>query len=212
MFAEHAQVTLAGSDFDTLLAVYTGKDLATLFRVAYNDDCGGMHSCLAFTPTPCEDYWLQVDGYGGARGTVRINVERVRQSTSPSPSSSPAPSPLSPPPNDAFAKASAPLPGFGTTVSATLEPGEPLASVGASGRSIWYLWIAVCDSLSALMSVRARVVQALQRISAHCILSALMMTHMSHSIVMSDLWFALLCFALLSSHFPRLITTADQSC
>ena len=190
MFAEYAQVTLAGSDFDTLLAVYTGKDLATLFRVAYNDQCGVYsYSCLTFTPTPCEDYWLQVDGYGGARGTVRINVERVRQSTSPSPSSSPTLSPLSPPPNDAFAKASAPLPGFGTTVSATLEPGEPLASVGASRRSIWYSWTAVCDSLrlSALMSVRAKVPQALQPIfkrlhaDAQCSYSV----HMSHSTVMS---------------------------
>jgi hypothetical protein len=97
----------------------------------------------------------------------KVTGQCIFGSPSPSPSFSPTPSPLPPPPNDAFANASTQLPGIGTTVGATLEPGEPLAGRGARA-SIWYLWIAVCDSLSALMSVRAKGFQALQLICERC--------------------------------------------
>ena len=40
----HWQIDLAGSSFDTLLAVYTGSALSTLSMIAYNDDCSTTNS------------------------------------------------------------------------------------------------------------------------------------------------------------------------
>src|SRR6185369_7223742 len=46
-----ATITTAGSDFNTLLAVYTGNDLSRLEEVASNDDDpagGSLQSCVSF--------------------------------------------------------------------------------------------------------------------------------------------------------------------
>lgn len=65
-----------GSAFDTVLAVYTGNDFATLTAVTNNDDIAGAANRLSrvtFTPTTGTTYRIAVDGFGGARGNVVLN-------------------------------------------------------------------------------------------------------------------------------------------
>jgi hypothetical protein len=115
-------VTLAGSNFNTLLAVYTGTAVSSLTLVSSNDDCPSksrvLTSCVTLSVVPGTIYSIQVDGYGAQSGDVSIAV---------------TPAPL----NDAFVAAVSTFPALGTTVGANLETGEPSAGPGASG-SVWY--------------------------------------------------------------------------
>ena len=65
---------LCGSDFDTILAVYTGSALASLTGVAANDDsfddaCGFRASRSTFTAVAGTEYLIAVDGYLGDTGS-----------------------------------------------------------------------------------------------------------------------------------------------
>jgi len=63
-----------GSLFDTLLAVYTGPDVATLTRVAANDDSGGLlYSRVQFNAVAGQEYHVAVDGFAFAVGTILLN-------------------------------------------------------------------------------------------------------------------------------------------
>ena len=63
-----------GSDFDTLLAVYTGASLNRLAPVASNDDAGSgsVQSEVSFTAQRGQTYHVAVDGYGGATGVIHL--------------------------------------------------------------------------------------------------------------------------------------------
>jgi hypothetical protein len=128
-------VTLAGSDFDTLLAVYTGAAVNALTRVANNDDCNTSvsTSCVTFNVVPGTNYSVQVDGSLAKRGTVRIAVTFGWAT----------------PANDAFSTPFSPWQssGKGTTLGATLESWEPLAGSGASG-SVWYRFTAEVNGIA----------------------------------------------------------------
>lgn len=66
----------AGSDFDTLLAAYTGSAVALLTGVAENDDDGGATSSrISFTATAGTSYAIAVDGKNAAAGSVVLNWE-----------------------------------------------------------------------------------------------------------------------------------------
>ncbi len=69
-------VTTAGSDFDTLLGVYTGSTLTNLTPVAANDDdpAGGVTSAVTFTATRGVTYRIVVDGAGGEAGSVVLSI------------------------------------------------------------------------------------------------------------------------------------------
>lgn len=63
----------AGSDFDTLLAVYTGSGVATLAPVAANDDSGGLFtSSASFSAFQGTTYFIAVDGYGAESGNISL--------------------------------------------------------------------------------------------------------------------------------------------
>jgi hypothetical protein len=128
------QVTLAGSDFDTLLAVYTGTAVNVLTLVTSNDNCalGISMSCVTFSVLPGTAYSVQVDGVQGSTGTVSITVSFGWAA----------------PPNDAFSAAETTLPANGTTLGATLEKGEPVVGYEAT-RSVWYRFTAPVASTSA---------------------------------------------------------------
>lgn len=69
-----------GSNFDTLLGVYTGSSLASLTLVAANDDdpAGGTTtSKLVFDAVAGTVYEIEVDGYGGASGNIDLNLSLV---------------------------------------------------------------------------------------------------------------------------------------
>lgn len=66
-----------GSDFDTVLAVYTGPgtDFQSLVSVACDNNSGsnGQTSRTVFPVTKDTVYYIAVDGVGGASGTVQLN-------------------------------------------------------------------------------------------------------------------------------------------
>ena len=123
-----ANINTKGSDFDTLLAVYTGSAVNTLTVVASNDDItpGYLQSQVTFAASAGTTYRIAVDGYGGAVGTVVLNV--------------------SPPGNDDFASAYLIAGNSGVTngsnFGATKEPNEPAHAYDVGGHSLWYRWVA----------------------------------------------------------------------
>jgi hypothetical protein len=68
------QLTTTGSNFDTLLAVYTGSSVTNLALVAANDDAtpGSGYSELLLNLLPAQVYWIAVDGFGGEAGTAKL--------------------------------------------------------------------------------------------------------------------------------------------
>jgi subtilisin family serine protease len=60
-----------GSDFDTLLGVYTGSSVNALTTVTTNDDApGGNWSRVEVVPTVDTTYWVAIDGYGNRKGST----------------------------------------------------------------------------------------------------------------------------------------------
>lgn len=118
------------SDFDTLLAVYTGNSVSALTLVAANDDDGSANgnSGLVFTAQTGVTYHVAVDGKNGASGLYVYNLK------------------YTPPINDNFSARSAIISASGqatgVTLSATHELGEPSHANLPSGNSVWWSWTA----------------------------------------------------------------------
>jgi hypothetical protein len=75
-----------GSTFDTLLGVYTGTSVSALTTVASNDDdpAGGTTtSKVTFAATAGTTYRIAVDGYGGASGSLTLNVSLAAGALTP---------------------------------------------------------------------------------------------------------------------------------
>jgi hypothetical protein len=116
---------------DPLLAVYTGTSVGSLTQVAANDDsldseCQAADSRVEFAAAVGTTYKIAVDGKGGSQGDFLLSL-------------------AGPPKNDRFAKAepfpqNVPTALFGTTRSATKEPGEPDHAGDPGGHSVWYSW------------------------------------------------------------------------
>jgi hypothetical protein len=73
-------VSLAGSGFDTMLAVYKATECFPTQNdfIACNDDFGGtFQSQVTFAATACEQYLIEVGGYGSeeGRGVITIRCE-----------------------------------------------------------------------------------------------------------------------------------------
>jgi hypothetical protein len=68
-----ATFTTCGSDFDTVLAAYTGNAVNSLTPLASNDDSCGLQSSVSFSATAGVTYRIAVDGYYNARGAVTLN-------------------------------------------------------------------------------------------------------------------------------------------
>jgi hypothetical protein len=70
-------ISTAGSDFDTIMAAYTGSSMTTLSLVANNDDDGGsITSQISFFATAGTVYQIAVDGYGDASGNIRLTLQQ----------------------------------------------------------------------------------------------------------------------------------------
>lgn len=126
-------LSTVGSNFDTVLAVYTGTTLTGLTPIASDDDNGGgLTSLVSFAVTTGTTYQIAVDGFGASSGNITLNSSFVA-------------APL-PPANDNFANAST-LSGMSATATganqtATKESGEPNHAGNAGGRSVWWTWTA----------------------------------------------------------------------
>ena len=120
--------TIRVSDFDTLLAVYTGSSVSALTPVAADDDGGGnMTSKVTFNVVAGTPYAIAVDGWGGAFGNITLHVNLTAPSG---------------PANNNFANrtsiSSSSATVTGTNIGETRESGEP-NHVGASGgKSVWW--------------------------------------------------------------------------
>jgi hypothetical protein len=63
------------SNYDTVLAVYTGSSVTGLTNVACNDDYGGaLWSRVSFSGTAGVTYRIQAGGYNSATGTLGVYV------------------------------------------------------------------------------------------------------------------------------------------
>ena len=128
-----------GSDFDTLLGVYTGSTVSSLSLVASNDDHGLMlgPSRVRFQAISGAHYQIAVDGLNDgvniASGNVTLNLVFVSE-------------PIARPPNDNFTNRivlTGPYPSTsGSNVEATREPGEPLHAGRQGDTSVWCSWTA----------------------------------------------------------------------
>jgi len=66
-----------GTDFDTLLGVYTGTTVDALTVVAQNDDnFKGSQAEVTFTATQNVTYQIAVDGFSGLSGVISLTVTR----------------------------------------------------------------------------------------------------------------------------------------
>jgi hypothetical protein len=137
------EVDLAGSDFDTILAVYNYNEGAIFpyELVASNDDSssGTIQSRAGFEADANEEFVIAVDGYEPNHPTGNIQLE-LREAQRP--------------PNDYFANAIAfaPSPTFETKFDhntfASKEPGEPNHGGHPGGQSLWYEWTPSADGFA----------------------------------------------------------------
>ncbi|MEK6283136.1 MAG: kelch repeat-containing protein [Acidobacteriota bacterium] len=128
--------TTNGSNFNTLLGVYTGSSVSSLTLIASNnDDPGGVSSSngtskLVFSAVAGTVYQIAVDGSFGAFGNIIL-------SWGPTPA------------NDNFANAQVITGSSGSAaghnVLATKESGEPGHAENSGGNSVWYRWQAPGD-------------------------------------------------------------------
>jgi sugar lactone lactonase YvrE len=74
-----AAVTIStdGTNFDTVLGVYTGSTVSSLTAIAFNDDAPSrttLTSLVTFDATGGTTYYIAVDGWAGYFGQIRLNV------------------------------------------------------------------------------------------------------------------------------------------
>ena len=69
----------AGSDYDTVLAIYMGTDIASLAVEGCNDDSpgGGLHSEMSLPLQANTTYHLQIGGFGGQTGNLALTVDFI---------------------------------------------------------------------------------------------------------------------------------------
>ena len=132
-------ITTAGSNFDTLLAIYTGTVIDALTVVADNDDSafGGTHSQLSFASTGGTTYLFAVDGYAGSTGDLVLQLNHSQAGP--------------PPANDEFANritlTGSTVSTIGSNVGATIVNEEPVHAGNIGGKSVWWTWTAPANGL-----------------------------------------------------------------
>lgn len=142
-------ITTDGSDFDTLLAVYTGAVVNALSEVSSDDDHGVVAtSRVRIAALAGTQYQIAVDGFNDtnsvASGNVMLDLEFL-------------PEPIVRPPNDLFTNrivlTGAAIATGGSTVNASREPGEPLHAGRDGDTSVWWTWTAPADDTVVISTV-----------------------------------------------------------
>lgn len=86
--AGNLTIDTRGTNYDTLLAAYTGNSVATLTQIAANDDIETgivRTSTLTFSTSAGTTYHFAVDGWAGEWGNVRLNVNFTPTAAPPPP-------------------------------------------------------------------------------------------------------------------------------
>jgi hypothetical protein len=84
-------VSTAGSNFDTILGVWTGGSLGGLTAVTCNDDFTGTTSQVSFSATAGTTYRIQVGGFGGAGGSLAVAFSGNTPTSTPTRTAVPTP-------------------------------------------------------------------------------------------------------------------------
>ena len=133
-----------GSEYDTLLAVYTGTSVDSLTPLTSNDNSptGGTTSRLSLNVTNGQTYQIAVDGKNGATGFTVLRIGSV-------------------PTHDNFASATT-VTGSSfrvdsTNRNATREPDERNHAGVSGGRSVWYRWVAPADGTYQLAAFSTEI-------------------------------------------------------
>lgn len=131
-FSGSVVITTAGSDFDTLLAVYTGTTVSSLTLVAANDQdftdpMGGDASRVKFDALTGTTYHIVVDGFSGASGSIVLSI-------------GPPPRPANDNFSDSTTLDGSDLTAAGSNVDATKEVDEPDHAGEPGGHSVWWNW------------------------------------------------------------------------
>ena len=76
-------ITTGGSDFDTVLAVYSGNSLVGLEELARNDNVtpAQLWSLVTLDAEEDEEYWIAVDGRNGEGGRVELSIDEIDPQT-----------------------------------------------------------------------------------------------------------------------------------
>ena len=135
----------AGSDFDTILAAYTGSSLSQLVKIAENNDVSPADktSLIKFKVVAGQTYWLTLAGNRDAAGIgASGNYQLKGYHAAP-----PAVPPQAPPINDNFASylnfgVASNFSTTSTVFHATAEAGEPALAGLQPTRSVWFSWTA----------------------------------------------------------------------
>lgn len=129
-FTGGATITTAGSDFDTVLGVYTGATVSALTTVV-GDGRQHLPCSVTFKATNGVTYKIAVDGYGGVSGNILLGLSLATQ-----------------PSNDDLTN-HLEIPS-GTTVAqnfgATLEPTVAAIAGVPGGKSLWWSWTPTSNS------------------------------------------------------------------
>ena len=124
-FTGGTTITTAGSDFNTLLGVYTGNSVAALTTVA-SDGRKYIPASVTFNATSGITYMIAVDGFAGATGSILLSLNLG-----------------TPPANDNFTNSIAISSGTvvtGQNLAATMESMEPKHAGIIGGKSVWWSW------------------------------------------------------------------------
>jgi hypothetical protein len=81
-------VSTAGSNFDTIVGVWTGGALGALTQVACNDDISpgtNLQSTATFNATAGTTYRIQIGGYNAASGNLVLSISGVTVTNTPIP-------------------------------------------------------------------------------------------------------------------------------
>ena len=122
-----------GSNFDTVLTVYTGTAVNALSRIATNDDTAfdgryTLQSRVTLGVTAGTDYWVRVNSYASTRGTITLNWTQTVDCAASTVA------------NDPFCGRRTLIGATAThsvdTSSLSIETDEP----GSGSRSVWYTY------------------------------------------------------------------------
>jgi hypothetical protein len=125
-----------GSDFDTVLAIYTGSSVSSLTELDSNDDAPGLglQSSVSASVRNGSSYFIAVAGYAGSEGQIKLNY-----SLDPAGGAED---------NDDFSNrtelSGTSVSSQGNNTGASGEPDEPNHANGSSSplASIWWTWTA----------------------------------------------------------------------
>ncbi|MBL4617441.1 MAG: S8 family serine peptidase [Robiginitomaculum sp.] len=134
--SDNFTVSTEGSNFDSVMSVYTGTGVTALNFITGNDDAPGTpaggFALASFNAVAGTTYHIVIDGFNGAFGLFGLALN-----------------PTSAPGIDNFASASAISTASGSSstnsVNASAETGEPSHSGQTATKSVWFNWTAPSD-------------------------------------------------------------------